>query len=258
VSPTRFRSIQLAIAGATLIVLLAWGIYSTTLVSTSPSGEGAIVDAVLNGESAAALYTGSGTIITPGSEGQFIVMFRSSVNGNAIVVPGTGTYLINGHEGLAFGPFLFLPESSNSSSSYHVQYALFSYLQCGGWNKGPIPPQGQPCPWFSGPQGNITRDTYDAPSRNLNPDQLVTAIYRIDSPGNYTLHYFNAQSTNATGKVIMGYSYVSFSVTRPYLYPGLATIGVAAAFLVATVVLQGRKRWEVTTPSTSKTRATPK
>jgi hypothetical protein len=237
---TKADSIHIILSGMVFVALLTWGSYAILAVSTSPSDQGS-TDAALRGVRIASSYAGNGTIIRPNSQAQFMMVYQDKVIVNASQ-PWPRTYSVPGGEGYGFGPFLTTQPSSNFSS-FEVRYAIFTFSFSA---PGPLPPQGQPAPWFSGPHGNLSQPTYGFGSLALsNSASLTTWILGIDSAGNYTLHYSNAQSANATGKVIMSSSSVVFSRSRPYLYSGLATVVTGAAFLTSFALLRKLKRTPV-------------
>ena len=196
----------------------------TVSTSTSPSSSpGGTVNAVFRGTYAwvtFALGTPRGITIPPNSEAQFTMIFESIPAYNA----SNGwpqEFPVSGGEGVAVGPY-FPSDPSSTLSPYTVRYAVFTCSFCAGAS------------WLTGAQGQIST-TYD-----ISPP-IDTWIVEVDSPGNYTLHFQNIGSTNATGQITMSYSLVVFTPSRPYLYPGLATIGVAVALSVATGLVSRRK-----------------
>ena len=234
---TKANSIHLLLSGIVVVTLLTWGSYAVLAVSTFPSDQGSITSAALRGVSFASAYTGNGTVIRPNSQAQFLMAYQSKV----VLNPNQAwpqSYSVPSGEGYGLGPFLATQPSSNFSS-FEVRYAIFTF-SFGA--PGPLPPQGQPGAWLSGPQGNMSQPTYGFSSTAISNFPVPTTwILEIDTAGNYTLHYSNAQSANATGKVIMGSSSVVFSRSRPYLYVGLTTVGVAATFSVVTGFVSWRR-----------------
>jgi hypothetical protein len=172
--------------------------------------------------------TGNGTIITPGSEARFIMMYRAQG------LPGLfgGSYNLPNGQGFVVGPFSSVTPSS-SPPSYSVNYAVFSFLF--------DIPLGKPIAlWFTSPQGNLTQSYATSPRGGLDaffpkssgPWVSGTDIFEISGSGNYTLHYVNTGTANETGKVAMGPSSVTYS--RPYIIPGATTIALAASLAVFT------------------------
>jgi hypothetical protein len=216
----------LILEGIVVVALLAWGIFAVLSVSTltSPSSPGGIVNAVMRGITVSGTYsteTPGGIKIPPNSEAQFTMIFES----NPVYDASKGwpqPYPVTRGEGAGWGPFL--PSDPGSSfSSFTTRYAIFTFsLKYGAT-------------WLTGPQGQIS-STY-----NFNTPPAGNWIVEVDSPGNYTLRFDNSQSGNATGQVSMSYSSVVNTPSRPYLYAGLATIGVAIALPVATQLLSWRK-----------------
>ncbi len=183
--------------------MLSWGVFA--VVWTFPDDQGGIVSAVLNGEHESA-GNGNGTIIRPGFEGQFIMDYQVRIQAGI----GGGTSLPPGGVGFVFGPVLWTTPSS-TISSFEVRYAIFTFEFSS--QLGPAPPL-----WFSGPLGNLTASLVTTkyggtPFGGWFAD-FQTSIFELSGPGNYTLHYFNNGSVNATGLVAMGPSSVLFS--RPY------------------------------------------
>jgi hypothetical protein len=118
-----------------------------------------------------------------------------------------------------------------------LRYAIFTVL----FNFLPGP-QGCCLQWFSGPQGNITQTTgigsYGGVEQYAGGLGWSTSILEIDAAGNYTLHFFNTGTIgNATERVAMGSSSVSYSRNRPYLFAGETTLGLAAAFVVGAILV---------------------
>jgi hypothetical protein len=235
----RIRSIRLTLQGLVTVALLIWGSYAILLVQTSPSDERSIITAALTGESnlVETGITGSGTVIQSGTRVQYILTFETNVASNV----GPSPTQLNGGGGYAFGPVLWSP-SNSASSSYRVEYAVFTYSF--NWVPGP---QGC-CPqWFSGPQGNISASTGIGSYGGLegyapSGPGWGTSILQVDAAGNYTLHFSNTGTIgNATGRVAMGSSSVSFSRSRPYLLAGETTLGLAAAFVVGTILVSSRR-----------------
>ncbi len=219
-----------------IIAMLSWGVFA--VVWTFPDDQGGIVSAVLNGEHESA-GNGNGTIIRPGFEGQFIMDYQVRIQAGI----GGGTSLPPGGVGFVFGPVLWTTPSS-TISSFEVRYAIFTFEFSS--QLGPAPPL-----WFSGPLGNLTASLVTTkyggtPFGGWFAD-FQTSIFELSGPGNYTLHYFNNGSVNATGLVAMGPSSVLFS--RPYLYAGVTTIVLALTFSVATgFVLQRRRKLATAEP----------
>jgi hypothetical protein len=210
--------------------MLSWGVFA--VVWTLPDDQGGIVNAVLNGEYESA-GNGNGTIIRPGFEGQFIMDYQIRIPAGI----GSGTSLPPSGVGFVFGPLLWTTPSL-TISSFEVRYALFTFEFSS--QLGPAPPL-----WFSGSQGNLTASLvttkYGGVPSTRPFSNFQTSIFELAGPGNYTLHYFNSGTVNATGLVAMGPSSVLFS--RPYLYAGVTTIVLALTFSVVTrfVLVRVRK-----------------
>lgn len=203
-----------------MIALLIWGVYST--LWTLPSDQGSINQAILNGEYESDVYlgpSGNGTIITPGSQAQFIVWYRTQSNDGRV----GGDFLVPSIHGFGAGPFLWAP--SSTLTSYERDYAIYTLSF-----ETPRYGSGNFSMWFTGPLGNLT--AFDS-GKNGGLEGFNTAILEASAAGNYTLHYVNRNtSANVTGKVVLGPSLVNY--TRPYFYSGLATIIVAAGLSVVT------------------------
>jgi hypothetical protein len=231
--------LQRVFAAVTIVGLLSWGIYG--VLWTFPNDQGSILNSVVNGESPSTYCCGNGTIIRPSTEAQFIMIFQNNPTN-----PGScGACLLSNGEGWVTGPFTLM-SASLPIASFEKHYAVFTYAFTPPPSIGEIATRFVP-PWFSGPQGNMSESIHDskyAGLENLSP-LFETSILEISAPGNYTLHYFNPESGNANGKVIMGASSVVYS--RPYLYPGIATIIVAGVFLYLTGFVSWKPR-----PSTPK------
>lgn len=173
----------------------------------------------------ASFIMNNGTLIKPGSIAQYIAEFRTSIPQNTV----SGSFILS-TGGLAYGPLQWTPPNMTSTSSKHY-YVVFTFS---------FDSNSACCNrtmWFSGPQGNITDwiPGYlpDVLSSALS-GHFSDAIIEVDTPGNYTLHYLNQQtSANVTGRVALGTSSVVFS--KPNLQVGAITIGaitiaIAAAF----------------------------
>jgi hypothetical protein len=218
--------LTLTLEGIVVVALLAWGIFAILTVSTltSPSSPGGIVNSVMAGATVSSTYstdTPGAITILPNSEAQFTMIFES----NPVYNASKGWpqfYPVTRGEGAGLGPFL-PSDPSSSFSSYTLRYAIFTFsLKYGAT-------------WLTGPQGQISA-TYD-----FNTPPAGNWIVEVASPGNYTLRFDNSQSGNATGQVSMSYSSVVITPSRPYLYMGLATIGMAVALPVATELASWRK-----------------
>ncbi len=224
--------------------MLTWESYAILWTQTSPSDQASIVNAVLDHESLFANNVGNGTVISSGSGAQYIVMFQTNIPAN--IAPSS--FVLPGGAGYALGPAPWTAPSS-AASSYEISYAVFTWLF--GF---PVPGPGGVPLWLSGPQGNISQPTYTIPGYggvNLFAEQgglkfpehlgWAPSILEIDTVGNYTLHFFNTGTENATGRVAMGYSSVVFSRSSPYLYAGATTTVIAAAFAVGTGLVSWRR-----------------
>jgi hypothetical protein len=216
--------IRRVLEGIVIMTLAGWGANAILTVSTaaSPNSPGGTVNAIMRGVYVSSTYSAGApgvNPIPPNSEAQFTMIFQANPTYNA-----SGgwpqVYSVPRAEGTGWGPFL-PSDPGSSSSSFTVRYAIFSFSLGGGVY------------WLTGPQGQLST-TYDF---GTTPP---TWILEVDAPGNYTLRFDSAQSANATGHVTMSYSSVMFTPSRPYLYAGLGTIGVAAAFSVATGYLSWR------------------
>jgi hypothetical protein len=212
--------------------MLTWGVYA--VFWTYPNDQGSILNAVLNGESSVTYYrgNGNGSIIRPHTEDQFIMVFKTNP-GNG----GGGSISPDGKDFIV-GPFMWTAPGP-MTSTWEVPYAVFTFsfsAQQPG-SQFPLFPL-----WFSGPQGNMSQSIHTSRYGGLPTnigETFDTAILELSAPGNYTLHYFNNGSMNATGKVAMGPSTVAYS--RPYLYPGATTIAFAGILSGVTVVLLRKK-----------------
>ena len=149
----------------------------------------------------------------PNSEAQFNMIFQTSPvydasKGWPQFYPAFGAY------GIGWGPFL-PSDPSSVSSPFTLRYAIFTFLFSTG-----------SAFWLTGPAGQIGATySFAAP--------VSTWVVQVGSPGNYTLRLDNGPSENATGQVTMSFSAVTFTPSRPYLYEGIATIGVAVVFFLA-------------------------
>jgi hypothetical protein len=219
-----------------IVAMLSWGVFA--VFWTFPNDQGATVNAVLNGENDYAA-NGYGGVIRPGSEGQYLMFYRTTVP----AATGSGTYSVPGGQGFAFGPFLWTTPVS-TISSYEIRYAIFTFEFTS--QLGPSVRL-----WFSGPQGNLTASFYTNKYGGIFPPSPFTSyqtdVLQISGPGNYTMHYLNLGPGNLTGIVSMGPSSVVF--TRPHLYIGATTIAVALALSTVTgFVLRKRARPSPTVP----------
>ncbi|HZY47542.1 MAG TPA: hypothetical protein VFE96_07060 [Candidatus Bathyarchaeia archaeon] len=225
----RIGQVQTVLTVVAIVVLLTWGIYGS--LWTFPNDQSDTIQAVLSGEYQSIGYlgpTGNGTIITPGSEAQFIMMYRAQGP------PGVfgGSYNLPNGQGLAVGPFSSITPSTNIPNDA-VNYAVFSYLFDTASGKAIKL-------WFTGPQGNLTVSFVTSVKGGLDaffpkssgPSVSGTNILEVSAPGNYTLHYVNTGTANETGKVEMGPSSVTYS--RPFITPGLTSIAFAAVLAVFT------------------------
>ena len=233
--PTRTGGIHLLLASLAIIVMLTWGTYA--VFWTYPNDQGGTLNAVLNGELSVTGYrgTGNGSTIRPGTEDQFIMIFKTNP-GN-----GGGGFISPDGKNFIVGPFLWTAPSP-TGSTWTVQYAVFTFSFS-------AQPPGTRFPlWFTGPQGNISEsihtDKYGGLPTNIGQN-FDTGIFELSAPGNYTLHYFNYGSTNATGLVAMGPSSVTYS--RPYLFPGATTITFAGVLSAVTLVLLRKKNPQIET-----------
>jgi hypothetical protein len=214
----RINLIRHVLEGIVIVTLVTWGAYAIPTVSTSasPSSPGGTVNAVMRGVFVSTTYSAGAPYVNPippNSEAQFTMIFEANPTYNASK-GWPQIYSVPRAEGTSWGPFL-PSDPSSSSSSFTVRYAIFSFSLGAGVY------------WLTGPQGQLST-TYDL--KTTPP----TWVLEVDAPGNYTLRFDSAQSANATGQVTMSYSSVVFTPSRPYLYAGVATIGIAAAFSVAT------------------------
>jgi len=188
--------IQIVLTWGAIVAMLSGGVFG--VMWTFPNDQGGIVNAVLSGETESASYLGpkgNGTLIRPGSEGQFIMFYQTRIQAGM----GAGTYLVPSGEGFAFGHFLWTTPSS-TLSSFEVRYAIFTFEFSS--QLGPPSPL-----WFTGPQGDLTALSYGIKYgglENTRPGSLFqTRIIEVSGSGNYTLHYFNRGAQNATGIVAM-------------------------------------------------------
>lgn len=226
--PTRTSGIHLVLASLAIIVMLTWGVYA--LFWTYPNDQGSTLNAVLNGELSDTYYrgNGNGSIIRPGTEDHFIMIFKTNP-GN-----GGGGFMSPDGKDFIVGPFPWTAPSP-TASTWEVQYAVFTFSFSA--QLGPPSPL-----WFTGPQGNMSQAIHTSQYGGLSliaGGSFDTDILELSAPGNYTLHYFNGGPGNATGKVAMGPSSVTYS--RPYLYPGATTIAFAAILSAVTVILLRKK-----------------
>ena len=227
------NSVHLVLVGIAIAALLTWGIFAVLFVS--PSDQGGIINAALSGENGwTENFSGNGTLVAPNSDAQYIMFIQDKVPASSVAQ----FYLLpNG--GVAYGPVLWISPSS-SASSYEVRYAIFTFSFCGatGCLFG-IGPQG--IERFSGPTGNISQWMDVSHYGGLENRRLLphTSIIGIEMVGNYTLHIHNPYSVNATVHIAMGLSTVVFS--RPYLYPGVTTIAIAAGLAVMTGLASWRR-----------------
>jgi hypothetical protein len=218
-----FQTVPVLIA---IIAVLSWGVFAVTW--TSPNDAGSTLNAVFNGERQTLTtlgLSGNGTIIRPHSEAQFIMFYRTEIPAGL----GSGTYPVPGGQGIAYGPLLWTAPTSNLTS-FEVKYAVISFSAASTLT-GP-----GPIWWVSGPQGNLTASLSTSRFGGLEYTRTnyyyQSSIFELSGPGNYTLHYLNQGSTNATAIVALGSSSVLF--THPYLYSGVTTIVIVAALLILT------------------------
>ena len=230
--------IRLVLTGIAIVAMLTWGIFAT--LWTFPNDQGSVIQAVLNGEYQYGFYrgpSGNGTILTPGSHAQFIIMYRAQNQGGG----GGGSSLLPGGLGFVEGPYLWTTPST-TLTTFGRNYAVFTFSFSSRLGSG------NATLWFTGPQGNLTLSFNTERYGGLNiilPTNFDTDILKAPVPGNYTLHYVNRNtSANVTGRVVMGPSSVTFS--RPYFYGGLTTIAVAVGLSIVTGFTQRNK---ILTPS---------
>ena len=213
--------------------LLGWGIYATLIVSnsTSPSSSGGTVTAIMRGiNNSVSSYLGSqgGNPVPPNSTANFTMIFETHPSYNTSL----GYREFNPPKGgLGTGFGIFLPsDPSTTSSPFTERYAIFTFLFSCSCIQSLVGPGG-----FLG-----ATYTFAAPED--------TWIVQVDSPGNYTVLLSNGPDGNATGKITMSFSAVTFTPMRPYFLQGLATIGVAIAFSVPTLYVSRRSRRVSHTP----------
>jgi hypothetical protein len=242
----RIAQIQTVLTVVAILALLTWGIYA--VLWQFPNDQGSILQAVFNAENPSGDLgpKGNGTIITPGSEARYIIMYT----GNPKPGFSAGTYSEPQGLGFDFGPFAWNMPSS-SLTNHDVNYAVFSFLF--GTQSG------KPSPlWFTGPQGNLSYSYITGIGGGLDDflpklsGSTVSgrAVLEASGPGNYTLHYLNTGTANENGWVEMGPSTVNYS--RPYFVPAAITIGLGTGLAVFTALVpwrKSRKSTETGTPA---------
>jgi len=234
--------LQLVVAWVAIVALLTWASYF--VLWTSPHDQGSMTNSVIENVNRWTCCA-NGTVITPGSEVQYIIVIQRQVPASTGFCGGCP--LPNG-KGYVYGPTELRPNNP-TISSFELNYAVFTFTFCPKLTTGcalgfgyPQPNQAAPNSWLSGPQGNISQfiitQKHDPLLSGIFQNPLFTVIVEMDTAGNYTLHYHNYFSTNATGTVAVGFSTVVFS--RPYLYTGATTIAIAIVFAALTASFRGR------------------
>jgi len=214
---------HLILAGAIVVAMLGWGTYAS--LSTYPNDPSTTVNAALQAVHSEVQILGFN--IVPGSEGRYTVFFQTTVPASS--TPGS----YGSSENAAFGPVLWTTPNS-TFSEYQVVYVVFIVEYSIVTNSGAVGPQ----IYYNGPQGNLAASAFM--STSVSPSSGIS-ILKAPSPGNYTLHLSNTNNQNAnfTGTVSFGPSIVTYS--RPYLYYGLITIGLAGAFTCTAAYVSWKK-----------------
>lgn len=232
----RIALIQTVLTVVAIVALLTWGVYA--ILWQYPNDQDSVLQAVFRGENPVNGYlgpNGNGTIITPGSEARFIIMYTASPQGTF----GGGSYLEPNGLDFAVGPYRWIAPTSGFTES-NANYAVFSFQF--GTQLGKANPL-----WFTGPQGNLTVSFYTGIDGGLadflpklsGPTVSGRNILEVSGPGNYTLHYLNAGTVNDSGWVELGPSTVNYS--RPYFVPAAITFGLGSSLAVSTILAPWQK-----------------
>lgn len=218
----KLRWLNLTFALAAVAVMVSWGVYS--VLWTPPINEATIVQNAL--ERDVNRINLNPRNVTAESEARYTVLFQTKIP--ATEAPST----ILAGENVAFGPVPWGPANTTFFQADR-EYAVFeleftlkgqSYTQ-------------NPTIWYSSPQGNITAAEF----LSTFVGGYSASALEVSSVGNYTLHFLNKPSTNATVKISMGWSPVTYQYSRPYLYQGIATIGLAGTFTIITGYFSSRR-----------------
>jgi hypothetical protein len=206
--------LQLVVAWIAIVALLTWATYF--VVWTSPHDQGSTTNSVIENINSSTCCA-NGTVITPGSEVQYIIDIQTQVPASTGFCGGCP--LPNG-KGYVYGPTELRPNNP-TISLFELNYAVFTFTFCPKLTTGctlgfgyPQPNQPAPNSWLSGPQGNISQfiitQKHDPLLSGIFENPLFTVIVEMDTAGNYTLHYHNFFSTNATGTVAVGVQFSGF------------------------------------------------
>jgi hypothetical protein len=218
---------RLILAVAVVAVMLSWGVFAALWTSTSPNGQATIIQDALEGDSNRLDINSMN--VTAGSEARFTIFFQTNIPAN---VPPSGS--VDG-ENEAFGPVPWTAPNVTSSQS-ELEYAVFTLeFTLRSANDGGV--FFNSAYWYSGPRGDVVGANFNG---TFGGDYTASAI-EASSPGNYTLHFLNKPTTNATVRITMGWSSVTFFNSRPYFYDGLITIGLAGAFSVTTAYFSWKR-----------------
>jgi hypothetical protein len=215
---------QLIFATAVVAVMLSWGLFA--IFWTSPNEVTIVQDALYADGNRLTINAFN---VTAGSEARFTIFFQTNIPAN---VSSEGH--VDG-ENVAFGPVPWATPNVTFLRS-ELEYAVFTLeytlhnANGGGYTQTPTTR-------YSGPQGNLTASNF----YSTFVGEYTASAVEAASPGNYTLHFLNKPSTNATGRITMGWSRVTHSNSRPYLYDGFMTIGLAGAFSITTVYVSWKR-----------------
>lgn len=242
---TRANLANRILSATAVIAFLIWGGWAIQFTQTSP-GDNANIAHLADITPQIGLNLPGNATIAPGAEAQYVMTFETNIPPS--VAPTSRDR--PGGLGYTFGPDPF-DTTSNTTFPHKTSYAMFTFLF--GWQLGP---NGGPIPsiWASTPSGIMYQPTILAPGYagvDLYAKQAIasfnyhtgwsTWILEVDTPGNYTLHFLNSGIANAAGLVAMGYTYIVFSRSTPYLYVGIATIVVAASLGIGIGVEEWKK-----------------
>jgi hypothetical protein len=229
-------SLRSIIEIAAILSLVVWGVYSVTYVSTSPSDQNSLTNTILH--NAVTVITSNGTSVAPYAMAQFVAFYRTTIPSNQV----SGAYLFQNMPGYAFGPILWQPKNSNESYT-QAEYLVLTLRLTSTCYSGSCVYIGSLL-WLSGPQGNISQYMEARPFTAGAFRSSYSDIYilQVTGPGNYTLHYNNLHPQDSyTAAVNMDIAKVTFTHSRPYFIPGIASLVVAIA-LSATIVVDSRRK----------------
>jgi hypothetical protein len=140
----------------------------------------------------------------------------------------------------------FLPSQPVSTDSSFIRnYAIIGYSVVGGGGyafgvlepgmRAPVDPPSVPTYQVSSPIGSIN------PS-NGGPLTTTDDIMEAVSPGNYTLFITELNGPGyGIAHVFMGYSSVTFVLSRPFFYYGITSLAIAAVYAIVRLLIFPRK-----------------